>query len=903
MYFYLYQIDEDEIKNWILDFFSDHPVLASILISFVIIAYFVFQNLPKLKDFLESLDFFKKILTRNSNADIVKSKLIDHSNRIPITNSSNRYIENEHNVNRLLELIRNDNNRIITVTGEAGIGKTKLVEYVSTNLLKKEYVNQIYMDFENVNSRDFTKATDTTEDILKDTKTKVVNNALGAKESIEEYGHIAKDYQRPTLIFIDNYEQVLDNSELSLSIFNDIINPLVDNNPLIKVIITSRTNIEEASVNFKVQPLSNIPLEDLKDFKGDLTQHFTAIELFCKLYNQDSVHDDKDYKDDKFTKEQFENIVMLCHKVSNLPLGIHLIATSSAHGEISFAEILSDLKSHFNKQIPNLFREFSDRHKSLYNVFDWTYGLLSDSEKEFYKHLMYFPNGFFLNNLPHWEGFKNHTETKQKVLKLNKGSFLRDQKYHPRLRNRYEIIILFRELLGIDTKNSRDSFSKDYVQAIHLAAYKRVKEIDDLIHDKNTDMANVDLIKEEIRLEYENITYFIEQSATTNLKLAVDMLVSLERILNEFGPYILLEDMYDPLLNRVTDPVQRARLLMSKARVLKSTKNREASIPPIEEAIELLEQTDVKSEILGEAYRIGTYLSSQISGNQLTDTIFDKFNDLDESDKAKLGELNLAFITLEQAKKYESSGNMKLAISSFDRAISFMEGYKVQQAQAYNFVGMTYWRYGESKKAEKYFLEAIKKYSGIGEERWILGFNTNLGLLYCDEGNLNKSLEYTQKVSEALKVQGPFGWSMINMLGLGRVYCRKRKTTSYFNKSEEYLLHSYRNLKDIKYAESAILASVELAELYYKYDKYDLAREYSEKSITYAKEEGYTNYMRYFRAVCLLGLINAKDKKNEESFQNLEEAENILSRIEDNKWLTYELTKERYNSLKKIHAK
>ncbi|MCB4808574.1 AAA family ATPase [Tamlana sp. 62-3] len=906
MYLLFFQVDFDinDIVNYILNYFSSKPLLASIIIGVLVFVYFVLKYLPKLKDLVESIEFFKvRIKKEENHPATVTSELIDHSKRIPITNSSNKYVENEHNVNKLTKLLRSNKNRIIVVSGEAGIGKTKLVEYVCTTLLNDEFVNQIYMDFENVNSKDIRKPTDTTNDILKYTKITIVNTALGAKERIKNYGVIAKDYQRPTIIFIDNYEQVLDNSELSLKIFSEIINPLVDNNELIKVVITSRTNLDEACVNFKVEPLSNIPLHEFGDFEGDLTKEYTAIKLFCKLYNQDSLTDDLDYKNDKFSKEQFRIIVELCHRVSNLPLGIHLIATSSSHSEISFEDIQSDLKFHFNKPIPNLFREFSNRHKSLYNVFDWTYGQLSKTEKEFYKHLMYFPNGFFINNLPHWEGFINRSETKQKVIILNKRSFLRDQKYHPRLRNRYEIIILFRELLGINEENSRDKFSKDYVHAIHLAAYKRLQEIDEFIHGKNSIMADVDLLKEEIRLEYENITYFIEQSSDTHIQLAIDMLVCLERILNEFGPYILLEDIYNPLLDKTNDQEQRARLLMSKARVIKSTEQRENSLPLIEEAIKLLEKTNIKSELLGEAYRIGTYLSSQIGDNKLTQSILAKIDKFTESDKVKLGQLNMAFITLEQARKYERNGEMLNAITHFERTIKLMEGYKVQQAQAYNFAGMFYWRYGSSEKSERYFLEAIKKYNGIGEDRWILGFNTNLGLLYCDQDKLDKSLHYTEKVSEALKVQGPFGWSMINLLSLGRIYCRKNESPENFKVAEQYLLISFRKLRDIKYVESVLLASAELVELYYKYGMYDKARVYCDKSILYAKNNSYDSYMRYFRVICILGLINSKEGKIKESLINFEEAKNLVGRIEGNGWLSYKLTKQRFDSLKKVHSK
>jgi|GEM_PF-1927958 len=851
----------------------------------------------------EAIKGLKFLVGRFRNSEAKEARLMDEielskDKLMTVENPSGFYVENEDNTEGLLAEIRNPKERIICVVGPPGIGKTKLVQFVCAHKLKEEFKIQVYVDFESVNSPILDGPPKSTDTIFIDAKN-IFNRALGIEEARDTFHKISKCFQTPTIFFIDNYEQIIDNPSLDRRIQSEIIRPLIDHNPLIKIIITSREDIAGTDA-FKVEALSNTTVEDAKKFKGDLLG-YKAIRLFCKIRNDNERKhrrfNSKLYKPKPFSPKEFLAIVELCNLVSNLPLGIRLIASRSVETDIF--TIKKEINYILNQDIQADFGELADRHTNLYNVFNWSFKSLTADEKEFYRHLTYFQNGFFKNDIPAWPAFNSSIKTQDTIDKLFRKSFLREQEYPGASGLRYEVYTLFKQLL--DLQNATESLDTAYLNQIYESYLAKLSKMDSVILGSQSENLEYDKIKTDLRLEIENIEAFITHVQHSNINIAIEMLVHLETVLNEVGPYIVLEMLYDPLLAKVKDPTQKAKLLMSKARVVKSTKNREQCMGYIKEAIAILEAQGEITPILGEAYRIGTYLSSQISQYALGEKIIEKFDELPEDQKTKLGKLNCAFIIQEKAKMHERKVNFVLAEACFDESLRLLEGYKVQQAKVLNYSGLFYWRIGHSEKAEKQLIQAINQYKGIGEDRWILGFKTNLGLLYCDQDRLDWAMKETTEAYDILRHQGPYGWSLVNLQNKGRIVSRYDRSDANFKEAEALLLDSTEKLNEVGYGESETLGYVELAELYYNYDDFDSAYSYAQKGLALAKAKKLDKWMRAFRAWCILGLTQYKQQAIEKSQESLLEAEQLLLAVKNNQWLSYKVTRNRYNQLKKLH--
>ncbi|MBD09784.1 MAG: hypothetical protein CMC68_03365 [Flavobacteriaceae bacterium] len=910
----------DKVKNFFQDYFPNHPKLAAvgtILVIIAVVLYVVLKELPALSDGLKLVKEF--LFGKRKDEVIIKGKtpLIDLESIIPITNPENDYVREENNsdIDALAVLISNKDvtsakekkkRQIIVVAGPPGIGKTRLVQEVCRKNLREEFKVQIYIDFEAVNSPT-TRSKFSEEKIYESALTQVKSALGGGGVDSNDFRAIAKDFQKPTIFFIDNYEQILDNEVLHQRIWNHIIIPIAESNDLIKIIITSREKINSTRL-FQVSRLTNAKKEDVDtmDVNQLVTRH-TALKLFCKIHNQ-ILEQENRLKEDKydFTKEEFKIMIDLCDKVSCLPLGIHLMASRST--DIPLAEILDKLNFYIQQPVPKSFKEYGNRHLDLYSAFKWSFDALTDEEKSFYKHLTYFQNGFYKNHLPVWPQFKSKAETDMVVAKLYQKSFLRKQQIElvskrDRMEyDRYEAYVLFKELLQLEVSNFEEKLDQDYLNEIHLKSNKFLTDMTNNVFGKG-EILNLGYIKKALRLEYENIVYNIDNCSKSNKSLAVDTLVKLESLLNEIGPYLKLESLFDALIEKIDNGEQRAQLLMGRARVYKSSDHRELGKEPIREAIKIMESQNEINEILGQAYRIGAYLGNELADDELRESVFEKVNSLSESDQLKIGQLNLAFILSDKAKALEKLGKIGDAITQLEQVLKLMEGYDIQQAKIYNTLGMLYWRYGYPDESINCYHHAIEKYNGIGEDRWILGFNTNLGLVYCDKGDLDFSHEITDTAYKTLKHQGPRGWLQINLLNSGRILARRfPKSETYFSESKTKLLESFENLKTLKYWESYILNALELAELYYKYDKLKEALDYTEIAMKKANEEGYTKWMRYFRSLCLAGLIEYHyNEDSQKSLKLLKEAEALLKEDKNNKWETYEITSLRYSQLKKLH--
>jgi tetratricopeptide (TPR) repeat protein/energy-coupling factor transporter ATP-binding protein EcfA2 len=877
-------------------------VMVAIVASFAWLIDLISKLEPTVKVLKKVQIFFFK---PKEDVELVKlESRINFSKLSVITNPDNEYIANPENVKHLIDYIKSTekDNQIIALTGTAGIGKTKLVEHVCVNEIQNEYRVQIYVDFETVNSASSIKGQSAEEILVKQLEEakKKMNAALGGggNDRDDDYHSLAKDFQTPTILFIDNYEQILVNPRLDQLIRKQVIQPFSENNPLIKTIITSREHIDWAN-NFNVKELSNTTPEVAEHLTITELLEFTAVKLFCKIHNQLVKRNSKRNRVD-FIKAEFVVIVELCNVVSCLPLGIHLIASRSV--EINIKTIKENLKHYLQHPLPDSFKEFGERHTNLYNVFKWNYDSLTEKEKQFYKHLTYFQNGFFIENLPAFQNLKN-LEMRDLIEKLSRKSLIREQDYKE-IKNtrRYEIFILFKELLIAEDPKLDSKLDKTYLGALYKNYNDMLEKMDSEILGINSE--NIDFVdtKARLRLDYENIEYFIKDCQEEHPSLAANMLVKLEGLLNEIGPYIKLEPLYDPIIQKVKNKTYKARLLMSKARVLKSTENsRKEALSYVEEAINILSNETEITETLGDAYRIATYLSSQTSNFELGEFIVKKVSSFNTDNQSRLGTLNHAFIVLEEARYYDRMGNISQAELRFEKVIALMSGYKIQQGKALNQSALFYWRLGFSEKAEAQFKMAILNYEGIGEDRWILGFKTNLGLLYCDLNKLQESKAVTEEVYEALKHQGPYGWAVINLLNKGRIISRYDKTQQRFEEAEYILKECHSKFESIGYCETMVLASAELAELYYKYDNYEKALKHALICIEEAKKYKLNRWMRYFRALCIVGLISYKNGDKEDSIKSLVEAEQLINSFENNQWLSYKLTSDRFNELKNLN--
>lgn len=287
-----------------------------------------------------------------------------------------RNIDIENLVKRIASL--KNENKILTIKGSGGIGKTTLISKVVTEFASRgkykdgikfvqcEFIKD-YEDFENKISMAFD-----------------MTNALNFKIQLRE--QISQEDEN-RLIILDNVETIL-----HLKNTNEIKEFIKFISNFSTIVITSREKLNE---DFEF-------VYELRELTTD-----EAEELFLKYYELRKY-------DSKFLRTE-----ILENMLNNNPLAIKLV-TSNMLTNKDLRKLKEELDNDFfdktsKEDIENIFEKESDlnieRTKSLFNSINYSYSRLGEKEKLALELLSLFPDGIFVE---HFKEFYNKKEDKDK---------------------------------------------------------------------------------------------------------------------------------------------------------------------------------------------------------------------------------------------------------------------------------------------------------------------------------------------------------------------------------------------------------------------------------------------------------------------------------------------------------
>jgi predicted ATPase len=279
----------------------------------------------------------------------------------PLPMPRSRLIDRERELAKAKTLLQREDVGLVTLTGPGGIGKTRLVLQVATDLADR-FADGVYFVFlAPVSSADFLVST--------------IANAI----QFSFYGTIDPKMQLLThlrekkiLLVLDNFEHLLDGTELVVDIINQA--------PEIVVLITSRErlNIEGEWVI----ELPGLPLPRTgKKSRSKAT--YGAVQLFLDRAHQAST--------EPISEAELSSVVRICRLVEGMPLSIELAAAwrrvlSSEEIAREIEKSLAFLAMTSHGTLP--------RHRSMIAVFDPSWNLLSPAEQQVFRQLSVFRGGF-----------------------------------------------------------------------------------------------------------------------------------------------------------------------------------------------------------------------------------------------------------------------------------------------------------------------------------------------------------------------------------------------------------------------------------------------------------------------------------------------------------------------------
>jgi predicted ATPase/DNA-binding XRE family transcriptional regulator len=283
---------------------------------------------------------------------------------------------------RALSYLLNPNVRLLTLTGAPGIGKTRLGLQVTSQVISRAeepFPDGVFL---------VELATLLDPDLV----LPGIAQALGLRETGgEPVANLLADYlwDRKTLLFLDNFEQVLDAAPAVVK--------LLERSPNLKVLVTSREALHvRGEYRLPVPPLQ---LPDLSLFANpslpgsnprpalagaiEELASCASVELFVERARAI-------LPDFELSPQNAQDVAEVCTRLEGLPLAIELAAA-----RVNYLS-LSDMRAGLNTRLKVLVggaRDLPARQRTLKSAIEWSYDLLNEAEQKVFRRLSVFVGG------------------------------------------------------------------------------------------------------------------------------------------------------------------------------------------------------------------------------------------------------------------------------------------------------------------------------------------------------------------------------------------------------------------------------------------------------------------------------------------------------------------------------
>jgi predicted ATPase/DNA-binding CsgD family transcriptional regulator len=254
-------------------------------------------------------------------------------------------------------------NRLLTLSGPPGTGKTRLALQVASQILHQFEDGVLFVELAPISDPRFVPTTIAQVFDLGET---------GSGSLVENLKHYLKDKQ--LLLVLDNFEQIIETAPL--------VGDFLSAAPGLKILVTSRQVLEVyGEQEYYVPPLAVPELGSIQAYRTQ--SRCEAVELFCQ--RAQAVKPDF-----SLMESNAAAIAEICVRLDGLPLAIELAAARSRL--LSPEMIRSRLGSRLDT-LTGRARDLPSRLQTLRGTIDWSYDLLDEAEKALFARLSVFQGG------------------------------------------------------------------------------------------------------------------------------------------------------------------------------------------------------------------------------------------------------------------------------------------------------------------------------------------------------------------------------------------------------------------------------------------------------------------------------------------------------------------------------
>lgn len=291
---------------------------------------------------------------------VAVSESLSPASNIPA--SATPFIGRQQESDSLARMLTDPRQRLITILGPGGIGKTRLALEAARAKLAA-FNQQVYFIQ--------LAAFQTADSILP-----AIASALNIPSArVDELKTRLSDYLRDknVLLVLDNFEHLIEGAPL--------LSEILQGAPQAKLLVTSRERLNlQGEWTFELGGLSVPPQAD----EGKAA--YSALQLF-------ELHAARVRPDMELTGKTREAAIRICQRVDGMPLAIELAAAWV--NVLSCEEIAEEIERGFDF-LSSTLRDTPERHRSLRAAFEHSWKRLTESEQSALSRLTIFQGGFSL---------------------------------------------------------------------------------------------------------------------------------------------------------------------------------------------------------------------------------------------------------------------------------------------------------------------------------------------------------------------------------------------------------------------------------------------------------------------------------------------------------------------------